>query len=154
MFFRLLLLFIFVPLIELILFYQIGTKIGIGWTVATVVVTGFLGAWLTKLQGLKTLSKFRQATAEGRMPHAEIMDGLMILVAGAVLLTPGFLTDAIGFCLLVPPIRALVRKSLGHHLKARVQVTGVMPDAQKPATEGRREDPVIIEAEAEVMEDR
>ncbi|MCL4104617.1 UNVERIFIED_CONTAM: hypothetical protein GTU68_004571 [Idotea baltica] len=128
----------------------IGTKIGIAPTIAIIVVTGALGAWLTKLQGLKTLHNFQKATGEGRMPHEEIMDGLMILVAGAVLLTPGFLTDAIGFSLLVPPVRTVVRKFLGGYLKSRVHIVG-MPTADNPATASRPKD-IVIEADAEVID--
>jgi UPF0716 protein FxsA len=68
------------------------------------------------------MAKFQQATSEGRMPHKEALDGLMILLAGAVLLTPGFLTDTIGFLLLIPPIRALVRNSLASRLKGKIKV--------------------------------
>jgi len=151
MFPKLLFLFIVVPLLELYLFMTIGAKIGF-WpnTVAIILVTAVLGAWLTKQQGLKTLRNFQKATGEGRMPHEEIMDGLMILVAGAVLLTPGFLTDAIGFSLLLPPVRAVVRKFLGGYLKSRINIVG-MPTADNPATVSRPKD-IVIEADAEVID--
>ena len=123
MFPRLLILFIGIPLIELFLFVQIGRRIGLEPTIAIVILTGFLGAVLTKRQGLQVLAKYQKALAEGRMPHAEVIEGLMILVAGAVLLTPGFLTDAIGFALLVPPVRAVVRQFAGRYLKDRVNVS-------------------------------
>ena len=123
MFPRLLILFIGIPLIELVLFYQIGSRIGIPATIATVVLTGFLGAALTKRQGLQVLAKYQKALGEGRMPHTEVIEGLMVLVAGAVLLTPGFLTDLIGFAMLVPPVRAMVRQFAGRYLKSRVNVS-------------------------------
>ena len=123
MFPRLLILFIGIPLIELVLFYQIGLRIGVPATIATVILTGFLGAALTKRQGLQVLAKYQKALAEGRMPHAEVIEGLMILVAGAVLLTPGFLTDLIGFAMLVPPVRAVVRQIAARYLKGRVNVS-------------------------------
>jgi len=122
MFPRLLILFIGIPLIELILFLQIGSRIGLPATIATVVLTGIIGASLTKSQGLQVLSKYQKALAEGRMPHAEVIEGLMVLVAGAVLLTPGFLTDAIGFALLIPPVRAAVRAFAAEKLKNNVEV--------------------------------
>jgi UPF0716 protein FxsA len=122
MFGRLLLLFITVPLIELYLFFKIGSRIGLPYTLAIIIITGVLGAWLTKVQGLRTLARFQKATAEGRMPHEEVLDGLMILVAGAVLLTPGFLTDTVGFLLLVPAIRAIVRQGLARYVKNHVQI--------------------------------
>jgi UPF0716 protein FxsA len=155
MFARLLLFFIGVPLIELYLFLAIGSRIGILPTVATVIITGFIGAWLTKQQGLRTLSRYQQALAEGRLPHEEVIEGLMILVAGAVLLTPGFLTDAIGFALLVPPIRAVVRERLSGYLKGRVTVAGAaMEDPLQRPVSTRRSDPSVIEIEAEVVEEK
>jgi len=136
-FLRLLILFITVPAVELLLLIRIGTKIGILPTVAIILITGFLGATLTRIQGLKTLSKYQKALAEGRLPHEEVMDGLMILVAGAVLLTPGFLTDIAGFLLLVPAFRTVVRKNLAGYLKTRIHVVGpggmpINPEAPTP----------------------
>ncbi len=149
MFGRLLLIFIGIPLIELYLFLAIGQRIGIFATIATVVLTGFLGAWLTKQQGLKTLARYQQTLSEGRLPHTEVIEGIMILAAGAVLLTPGFLTDLIGFTLLIPPARAWVRNRLTNYLKTRIQVAG-----DSVAT--RPNSPVagVIEIEAEVVEER
>ena len=138
-FLRLLILFITVPAVELLLLIKIGTRIGVLPTVAIILVTGFLGATLTRIQGLKTLTKYQKAMAEGRLPHEEVMDGLMILVAGAVLLTPGFLTDIAGFLLLVPAFRTVVRKKLAGYLKTRIRVVGpggmpINPDASTPGT--------------------
>ena len=121
---RLLLLFIGIPVIELCLFMVLGSKIGIAPTLLIIIITGALGAYLTKSQGLKALNNYQAATAQGKLPHEEVLDGLMILIAGAVLLTPGFLTDAIGFSLLVPSIRASVRKVLGAYLKGKVSIVG------------------------------
>ncbi len=146
MFIRLLILFITIPLLELTVFLQLGTKIGIPTTIAIVILTGFLGAWLTKSQGLKVLARYQASIQSGKIPHRELVDGLLILVAGAVLLTPGFLTDVIGFLLLVPPVREKVRGLIGHYLKGRIQVAGDIVDA--PA------DPETISIEAEVIEDR
>jgi UPF0716 protein FxsA len=124
MFARLLLLFIGVPVIELLLFMFLGSKIGIAPTLLIIIITGALGAYLTKSQGLKALNKYREATSQGHLPHEAVLEGLMILVAGAVLLTPGFLTDAIGFSLLVPSIRAAVRGVLAAYLKGKVTIVG------------------------------
>ena len=124
MFVRLLLLFILVPIAELCLFMSLGSKIGLEATFAIIVLTGILGAWLTKAQGTRALTRFRQAGAEGRLPHREVLDGLLILLAGAVLLTPGFLTDTVGFLLLFPPCRALIRKQLAGYLKSHIQIVG------------------------------
>ncbi|MEM7147621.1 MAG: FxsA family protein [Verrucomicrobiota bacterium] len=134
MFARLLLLFITVPLIELLLLIKIAPRIGIYTTLILIILTGFIGAALTRYQGLRTLAKFQQATNEGRMPHQEVLDGLMILVAGAVLLTPGFLTDAFGFALLVPAVRTGVRKYLAKYVKNHVQVVTADINTANPAS--------------------
>ena len=136
MFLKLLLLFILVPVAELYLFLTLGKFIGIGYTLAIIVLTAFLGAGLTRSQGARAMARFRQATAEGRLPHKEVIDGLLILLAGAVLLTPGFLTDTVGFLLLVPPARAVIRGWLAKYLKGKIQVmtppTGHHGPPQKP----------------------
>lgn len=149
MFFRLLLLFIFVPLIELCLFLWLGQRIGIATTLAIILLTAVLGAYLTKSQGLRALERYRSAIASGKLPHEEVMDGLMILIAGAVLLTPGFLTDAIGFALLIPTVRDVVRAIVNTKLKDRIRVVGI--DPENPGAPPRRPD--VITVEAEVVED-
>ena len=87
MFLRLLLLFILVPLIELFLLVELGTVIGIGPTVLLVVATGVLGAWLARRQGLEVLTRVSEDLAQGRLPTDALIDGVLILIAGAVLLT-------------------------------------------------------------------
>jgi UPF0716 protein FxsA len=110
MFLRLLLLFTVVPLLELFLLVKLGTVVGVGPTIALVIFTGVLGAWLARQQGLGVLRRLRAELEAGRLPAGALIDGLLILVAGAVLLTPGLLTDALGVVLLVPPSRAVVRR--------------------------------------------
>lgn len=119
-FVRLLLLFTLIPLIELLLLIEVGGLIGVIPTVGIVIATGVLGAWLTRLEGLKTLRRIREDLANGRMPAERLVDGLLILVAGAVLLTPGLLTDACGFFLLVPPGRRFVRVALVNAFHTRI----------------------------------
>ncbi len=119
MFLRLLLLFTAVPLIELALLVEIGQRVGLAATVALVIATGVLGAWLARREGLRTLARLQQELQQGRMPAEPLLDGLMILVAGAVLLTPGLLTDLFGFSLLVPQARALMRRAVAKRLKQR-----------------------------------
>ena len=111
MFLRLLLLFTIVPLVELFLLVKLGTVVGVGPTVALVIFTGVLGAWLARQQGLGVLRRLSEDLAVGRLPAEALIDGLLILIAGAVLLTPGLLTDALGFFLLVPQSRAVVHKA-------------------------------------------
>jgi len=110
MFLRLLLLFTVVPLVELYLLVKLGTVVGVGPTIFLVIFTGALGAWLARRQGLDVLRRVSEDLSRGRMPTEALMDGALIVIAGAVLLTPGLLTDALGFVLLVPRTRAAIRK--------------------------------------------
>ncbi len=121
---RLLILFIVVPLIELALLVKIGEIIGFWPTIALVVVTGIIGAGLAKTQGLRVFIKIRNELNAGRLPAAEMLDGLLILVGGLVLLTPGLLTDLLGFALMVPAVRAFLRKYL------RKKFAGMVPGSQ------------------------
>ena len=114
---RLLLLFILVPAIELMLLIKLGAIIGLLPTVGIIVFTGFLGAALTRWQGLAVLRRMQQELAAGQMPAGAIMDGVIILMAGALLLTPGFLTDLVGFACLVPGVRSVIKRVV----RARVE---------------------------------
>lgn len=118
---RLLFLFIVVPLVELALLVKIGEIIGFWPTIGLVVVTGIIGASLAKAQGLRVFIKIRNELNAGRLPAAELLDGLLILVGGLVLLTPGLLTDLCGFALMVPAVRALLRKYLQKKFAGMVQ---------------------------------
>ena len=110
--FKLTLLFIVVPLIELFLLIELGQRIGVAATLALIVCTGVLGAWLARRQGLGVIARVREELAAGKLPTAAALDGVLVLVASAVLMTPGVLTDAFGFFSLTPPgRRASARKS-------------------------------------------
>jgi len=122
MFLRLLLLFTVVPLIELFLLIKIGGVIGVVPTIAIVIGTGVLGAGLARWQGLAVLRRINDDMTAGRLPTDALIDGLLILVAAALLLTPGLLTDTVGFVLLVPASRAVVRKAVAAGIARRVQV--------------------------------
>jgi len=124
MFLRLLLLFTVVPLIELGLLIQLGRVIGLAPTIAIVLLTGFAGAALARWQGLATMRRVQTDMAAGRVPADALVDGLLILVAGAVLLTPGLLTDIFGFLLLIPPTRTAVRRALVEAFRGRVRGGG------------------------------
>ena len=102
MFVRLLILFTVVPLIELALLIKLGNLIGLWPTISIVIVTGVLGAALARNQGTRTVVAIRAELAEGRAPTESLLNGLLILVGGVVLLTPGLLTDLLGFSLLIP----------------------------------------------------
>lgn len=114
----LLIAFIAVPLIEITLFIQIGGLIGLGWTLAIVVATAILGTWLVRTQGAIALGQVKSSFSDMRDPTEPLVHGAMILFSGALLLTPGFFTDAVGFALLVPA----VRQAAYHAIRARVNV--------------------------------
>lgn len=108
---RLGLLFTSVTLLEFVLLTEVGKLIGGLWpTVGLILFTGFLGAHLARQQGLRTLWQIQQSMQEGRMPTSELLDGVCILIAGALLLTPGFLTDIFGFALLTPGFRSVLKR--------------------------------------------
>jgi UPF0716 protein FxsA len=100
-----LIVFITVPLIEMVVLIQVGGLIGAIPTVALVVLTATLGIWLLKLEGLATLARVQQKLDQGQIPETELLEGIMLLVGGALLLTPGFITDAMGFTCLLPGLR-------------------------------------------------
>jgi UPF0716 protein FxsA len=151
---RLFLLFVTVPVLELFIFLVLGQRIGIGATFAIILFTGFLGAYLAKSQGLKALARYQESLAQGRLPHEAIIDSLLILVAGVLLLTPGFLTDAVGFALLTPSIRNVIRARLEQSIKEKITVAGQdmgMP-VRKGASGSTSGGPRVITIEAEVVE--
>ncbi len=119
---RLMAAFIVVPLIELYLLFQLADATSAGLTIAIVVITGIIGSALAKREGAMAWFRFRSALGEGRMPSREIQDGLMIVFAAALLLTPGLLTDALGFTLLFPPGRDLIRRFVLPRLIGNVKV--------------------------------
>lgn len=100
--------FVAVPIIEIALFIQAGDWFGLGPTLAMIVVTAIIGITLLRQQGLSTLFKAQQKMNQGEIPALEMVEGIMLAVAGALLITPGFFTDAIGFLLLTPVIRKLL----------------------------------------------
>lgn len=120
MFAALALAFLVVPFAELFVIIQIGSALGAVPTVALLLAVSVLGAILVKREGLGVWRRARAQVQAGGMPAAELVDGVMILFAGALLLTPGFLTDALGIILLVPPVRAALRAAAGRRLEARV----------------------------------
>lgn len=141
MFVRLLVLFTVVPIVELLLLVELGRHVGLAPTLALVLGTGILGAALARWQGLATLRRIQADMEAGRVPTGPLVDGLLILVAGAVLLTPGLLTDLLGFALLVPAIRQLVRRRLSRAFRTRMQRDGnVVIDAEWEREDGPRLD--------------
>jgi UPF0716 protein FxsA len=117
MFKSLLLLFTIIPIIELYLLIKLGSSIGVWNTILFVLITGVFGAWLAHQQGLSVLNRIKSVLSMGKMPADELIDGVMILIAGILLITPGVLTDLTGIFLLIPPFRA----KLKGFLKQRIQ---------------------------------
>ncbi|MDG3084635.1 membrane protein FxsA [Vibrio hannami] len=117
----LLLLFIFVPIIEIGLFIQVGGFLGLWPTVGLVLLTAFVGASLVRSQGLQTLMSVQSRLQEGELPAQQILEGVMLAVSGVLLLTPGFMTDAFGMIVLLPAPRAALAKQI----MARVKVNTI-----------------------------
>lgn len=104
--------FLVVPIIELYLFVEVSSAIGFGYALLWIVGVSVVGAWLVKREGLSALRRANRKVSGGELPTDELITGILILFAGALMLTPGFLTDAFGLLLLFPPSRALVRNRL------------------------------------------
>ena len=138
-------LFLIIPIIEVYLLIQVGSVIGAGWTILLVILTAVVGVNLLRQQGLSTLMRANQAMSQGQIPAMEMMEGLLLAVGGALLITPGFFTDVIGFLCLLPFSRQLIIKSL--LLNSSIQTTykahtNAEPSSDKHTIEGeyRRED--------------
>ncbi len=120
MFIRLLLLFTLVPLIELALLIEIGQKIGLWNTIAIVVLTGFIGAALARSEGFGIISRIQSELASGQLPGDSLIDGALVLAGALLLLTPGLITDAFGFALLLPFSRAFVKIYLKKYFNQKI----------------------------------
>jgi UPF0716 protein FxsA len=119
----LIVLFILVPIAELAVIIQIGQAIGVWWTIALLIADSVLGSLLMRHQGRATWRRFNTAVSEGRVPARETIDGALVIFGGALLLTPGFITDIFGAIFLLPPTRALVRRFLLARLAHRMTVS-------------------------------
>lgn len=144
--------FLLVPLVEIGLFIQIGGLIGLWPTLGIVVLTAILGTYLVRSQGILALNKLRGSFSRLEDPSEPLAHGAMILIAGALLLTPGFFTDAVGFALLAPPIRSALIRYLRKHIKVRRFEMGPDPDPFDPNARPRPRDTVIDADYHEVQE--
>ncbi len=117
---RLALIFVAVPLLELFLLIRLGGAIGLFPTLSLCVLTGVAGAWLTRREGLRALWSFQERLARGGVPGRALMDGLCILLGGALLLTPGLLTDVVGFSLLLPLSRRWIQKRIQRRIERQI----------------------------------
>jgi UPF0716 protein FxsA len=129
--------FIVIPLVEIAVIIQVGDWLGIVNTIGLLLLVSVVGAWLVKRQGLGVLRRIRLQQQAGQVPAAAVFDGALILIAGALLLFPGFVTDAFGLLLLLPPVRAGVRALLRRRFMRRVQVvrsvrTATWSDSGRP----------------------
>lgn len=154
------LLFVAVPLIEIGLFIQVGGMIGLWPTIGIVIFTAALGAALWRRQGMAVMQRAQEALNRGELPITEVMDGAFLLVAGALLLTPGFATDTFGFLLFVPAFRQVLgrivfnhmRKSGNVHMHMHTQGDGGNPGGQGPR--GPIGGGTVIDGEATDLDDR
>ena len=121
MLWKLVLIFVLTPLVELAILVYLGTIIGALYTILIVVVTGIVGAVLARNQGLATLSRIRSSLEQGIIPSNELFAGALILAGGLLLLTPGIITDIIGFAVLIPQTRRIIGKRLRSLIKRRIQ---------------------------------
>jgi UPF0716 protein FxsA len=152
--FLLLAAFIGVPLLEIALFIKVGGWIGLAPTLALIVLTAVVGAGMMRWQGISVLMRAQRQLAEGSLPVAEVFEGLCLVIAGALLLTPGFFTDAIGALLLVPAVRRALYRQVRQRIEAHV-VDVSSPDRGAPAPGAPTRGPTIeTEYEEIVDEDR
>ena len=113
-------LFVFVPIVELAVIIQVGQAIGVVETLLLMVLVSVVGAWLVKREGIGVWRRAQRQMDAGVMPGRELVDGVLIMVAGALLLLPGFVSDCLGILLLLPPVRAVVRGLVIRRLRTRV----------------------------------
>ena len=136
--FLLVLVFILVPIAELYVIIKVGGAIGVFPTLALLVADAVLGSMLLRQQGRAAWVRFNRALAENRVPHKEIIDGVLVIMGGALLLTPGFITDIFGLIFLIPPTRALVRRIAARTVLRRMALGGAAGWAFGRATRSRR----------------
>ncbi len=128
----LVLLFVLVPIVELFVILQVGAAIGAWWTIGLLVVASVLGSVLMRAQGRAVWRRFGEAVRAGRPPATEVVDGALVLFGGALLLTPGFVTDLLGLALLAPPTRAVVRRVLVRRFARGAALRVVRPARRMP----------------------
>ena len=148
--FKLFLLFAILPIVEIAILINVGEQIGGWYTIAIVILTAFAGARLVRQQGLSTLMQAQQKMQTGAMPGQEMAEGLLLVIAGVLLVTPGFITDGIGFLLSLPMTRPLIAKSLLKNIPINVATPSFHSDftsQQQPHSTNRSDD--IIEGEFE-----
>jgi UPF0716 protein FxsA len=121
MFFKLFLLFTIIPFVEIALLIKIGTVIGTAETIMIIIITGLVGALMVRAAGIQCLFRIQENLRSGIVPTDELFTGLLILVSGAFLVTPGLITDAVGFVLLFPPTREIIKSYLKRYIKSKIE---------------------------------
>jgi len=119
---RFLAVFSLIALAEVATFFWVGSQIGLIWALAIAVATALIGSYLVRRAGLSALSRIQRKVSKGELPGRELSDGAAILVSGAFLISPGFITDVLGFLLLIPAVRALIHGVLSRRFSARMTV--------------------------------
>jgi len=120
MFLKLFLLFTIIPFAEVILLIKLGTIIGSIYTIMLIISTGIIGAFMVRMAGLQCLFRIQNNLSSGILPADELFSGVLILLAGAFLITPGLITDTLGFCLVFQPTREIIKKYLKSYFKSRI----------------------------------
>ena len=141
--------FIVVPIAELYVIIKVGEAIGLVPTLVLLLLDAVLGSMLLRHQGRAAWIRFNRALAEGRLPHKEVFDGVLVIMGGALLLTPGFLTDIVGLVFLIPPTRALIRAVSGRFVRRRLALGETVwsfggarrPSRPRPAAGGPTDPP-------------
>lgn len=127
----LILAFVVVPIVEIYVLIQVGQVIGAWWTILLLVLDSILGSWVIKREGARAWRAMRTALERGRMPAAELADGGLILVGGTLMLSPGFVTDALGILLILPFTRPIFRRLLTTVVARRLTMVGPLPTQTK-----------------------
>ncbi len=141
-------LFVGVPLLEIYVLVQIGQEIGAWWTILLLILSSIIGTWLVRREGGRAWRALTSALQTGRMPHRELADGALILIGGTLMLTPGFVSDAVGAVLILPFTRPLARRALAQLVSRRLLASDPPRDVRRPGPTGQG--PVI---RGEVVDD-
>lgn len=147
---KLIALFTIVPLVDLFLLLQLSDVMGAVPTFALVLTTGVVGAWLAKQQGLSVIRAWRQSIKKGALPQEGLVGSLLVLVGGVLLVTPGVLTDLVGFTLLIPPSRRLVARQVDTYARRKLGMPPRVDEADQPGKPGKQGKPDangVVEAE-------
>lgn len=150
-------LFIVIPIVELAVIIQVGQAIGVGWTLAALIGMSLVGAALVKAEGLRAWRRVREALAEARMPAEEVVDGALVLLGGALMLTPGFLTDGVGLLLVVPLTRAALNRTIRGRVRGAFGLSsrrGRPPGPPRPPSDDAVVDVDVVSIERDERPDR